>query len=271
MKTVIIFVVVLFNLGLAQTKDVTKKVKEIFNSPIIEKYLTEVDFAFIDSSNSLNIVVKFLDETKDIEKVYKVSSDELEAFIRRVVKFSHFIPFFTSAKEMMEKFPSVNEYQMFWEPFYNRQEVIQPKDINKLEGMGMRKETILNTDWVHVKKTLSDAFIWETEDLLFMAIEYRAWGKGKIYEDESFWKPGAKHGKPTGFLMIKGQKKENKKNYFWDKDYLRVVTEEAGWNIFKERWDKPEDEMVLGSRGAQDKINSILRLLDKYKSEGNTP
>lgn len=226
MRTVIIFVILFFNVGFAQSKDVTNEVKKIFESPDIIKSATEVAYAFISPTNILHVIMKFKDETN-----YYYAFPEYRTIMKRVIRFSYVDPFFSSAKIIIEKFPSIIEYQMLWEPFYDRDRVLDP---NSFAGMAMRRETIISTDWKYVKTTLTNAFINETKKDFKEAFEYRILGN-------------------EGFLERPGTVA-----------YSRQTAE-----LEKKQFNTSEDKKIVKSMLKA--IDGVLQLLDRCKGTDETP
>jgi len=155
MKTVIIFIILSFNLGFAQNCfDETKEVKKILRSSGVEMHDAKIIGACVDySSQMLHLTI-----TLDPLTVYSYSQ-----FVPMENYFALLTlePFFTSAKKIYEKLLMLKNYTLYIVEFKNVVDQygnFSHKEKKILSTIGMSSETALKINWKYVKDKLFTTF-----------------------------------------------------------------------------------------------------------------
>jgi len=160
MKTVIIFIVVLFNVGFAQqeyskdTTDVVEEIKKLFNTNNINLYGGTLDMAVINKKKELNIIMRE-NPGEYYNNTYIGNKPQEE-----ITLLAGFSPFFKSAKIILEKFPDIVKYTIFTIEIYSRLDKygnFQNYESSIVKTISMKKSTIKKINWDYVDRTLFKA------------------------------------------------------------------------------------------------------------------
>ncbi len=159
MKTVVIFIVVLFNIGFAQnyskdTTDVVEEVKKLFIDNNINLYGGTLDMAVINKKKELNIIMRE-NPGEYYNKEYIGSKPQYV-----ITLFAGLSPFFKSAKIILERFPDIVNYTIFTIEINSRLDKygnFQNYESSIVKTISMKKSTIKKINWDYVDRTLYKA------------------------------------------------------------------------------------------------------------------